>query len=129
MKIIHPARTISPIKRDSLMAEAKLFASSTTDRIARRRGITRARARSVLASEGGVLPGTLETLERDRLKTISAADYLALKSIYVREIRREIADLETEVARARALGDDADRLDLCKIEAAIKAARSLIGAV
>jgi hypothetical protein len=130
--IIQSQRTSAPgraARAGELLDDAKGMTRSTIDRIARRTpSATKTEAMQSLARSAGVAPGTLETLLRDRLKNISAADYAAIRAVCIEEIQREIDSLERELRRARTAGagDRPRPADLREAEAALQMARRLI---
>lgn len=91
-----------------------------------RSGGTRAIARSTVAREAGLSPGTLENLERGRLKFM---DRVAgkLNDFAVRSIERQIVALEQELVFLRAAGLGDRLADIDAAEAAIAEARRHIG--
>lgn len=105
----------------------------TVARIARRliaeeglvRGVKRPEARRIVAREAGVTPGSLENLERGRLKH---ADRIAarLHALLASKIEQRIARLQHELFLARETGR-VGRADLERAEAALETARKALG--
>ncbi len=93
---------------------------------ARRSAVKRPVARAIVAREAGVSPGSLENLERGRLKFV---DRIAgkLNDLLVRKIERSIAELESEIAVIRASPGDARAVDVVGAAAAIEKAKSCLG--
>lgn len=91
-----------------------------------RSGGTRAIARSTVAREAGLSIGTLENIERGRMKFF---DRVAgkLNDFAVRSIERQIAALEQELVFLRAAGVGHRMADIDAAEAAIAEARRHIG--
>ena len=113
------------------VVEGDVQTGEARERLARLDALFRRRSgegwRAHLARALGCAPGTLENLRRARLKGVRAALAERLSALLVRELAREIENLEHELAMARA---GARRVDADAQRAAVSAlaeARRLIG--
>ena len=90
------------------------------------RGVTRPVARAIIARQAGIAPGTLENLERGRLKYI---DRVAgrLNELLARKIERKIAELEFELESIMAARSRVGEVDVLRAQAALDEARRCIG--
>jgi predicted nucleic acid-binding protein len=90
------------------------------------RGVKRLEARATIARQAGLMPGTLENLERGRLKF---ADRVAgrLHELLVRKIERRIAELQAELAAIAAVSRHIPDADVLAAAAAVDHARRLLG--
>jgi hypothetical protein len=111
--MIAPMEIVSVVKR--LVSEEQF-----------RSGSPRAIARAAVATQAGLSPGTLENLERGRLKFM---DRVAgkLNDFAVRSIERQISSLERELVFLRAEGVGRRLADIDAAEAAIAEARRHLG--
>ena len=90
------------------------------------RGVKRPEARAIIAREAGLAPGSLENLERGRLKYV---DRIApsLHALLVRKIKQRISSLQHELFLAEQAGRVAP-VDLERAEAALDEAQKALGA-
>lgn len=104
--------------------------ASVADRLigeeAVRSRVKRPVARVIVAKEAGLSPGTLENLERGRLKFV---DRIAskLNDLLARKIERKIADLEHELDVLRRSPSPSRAFDFVGAERAIAEAKRCIG--
>jgi hypothetical protein len=112
-------------------AEAKSLTDVLINQEHRRVG-DRQLARQRVARSLGVSPGTLENLQRSRLKKISGWLRDALRERVVRELESEVVRLQHEISVLRRTGVDprghemaAARADLSSVLAALGRDRSL----
>ena len=89
------------------------------------RGIKRPEARRIVAYEAGLTPGSLENLERGRLKNV---DRVAAKlhALLARKIERRIASLQHELFLAQQ-ASRVGSIDLERAEAALEEAKRALG--
>lgn len=83
-------------------------------------------ARESVARKAGIAPSALDRLERGTLKF---ADRIgrALDELFIRTTERQIADLERQMAMARARRDGQRPIDAVAVQAKIEEIRRLIG--
>lgn len=93
---------------------------------ARRLGVDRDAARARLASRLKQSPGTLENLNRGRLKRFCSGLVDGLRDEFIRAAEREIGQLTNELERARAGRSDADLRDAGEIETHLQALREIV---
>ena len=89
------------------------------------RGINLPEARRIVAGEAGLMPGTLENLERGRIKNIERIAR-SLDDLLEKKIERRIATLQHELALCRAARIVVPA-DLDRAEAALAEARRALG--
>jgi hypothetical protein len=89
------------------------------------RGINLPEARRIVAGEAGLMPGTLENLERGRIKNIERIAR-SLDELLEKKIERRIATLQHELELCRAARSVAPA-DLDRAEAALAEARRALG--
>lgn len=89
------------------------------------RGINLPQARRIIAAEAGISPGTIENLERGRLKNV---DRIArsLDALLEKKIERRITALQHELALCRA-SRSVVPADLDRAQAALAEARRALG--
>lgn len=86
-------------------------------------------ARKAVARKAGIPPGAVEHIERGRAKRIGRRVYEALRGLVLRELEREIAALEHEIAVARQCGMDAREEQICAVDSHLVAARKAMEAL
>ena len=91
----------------------------------RERGLSVAVARESIALAAGVAPGTLENLERGRLKYRYNEVVSRLSALLVRKLERKMGELEIEIMAARMFGDPHSP-DVLGAAAALETARGLL---
>ena len=109
------------------------FFAMTAASIARRliaeervvRGVKWPEARSIVAKQAGVAPGSLENLERGRLKYVDRIEG-KLRGLLVRKIEQRLASLSHELQLAKTMYGVADP-DVRRAEAALEEARQALG--
>lgn len=92
----------------------------------RRKGASAADARTVVSRCTGIAPGTLENLSGNRLKTVGAHVYEALRRAAIRQITKDIETLRHELTVAEAASLDAHSDEVDDLEATIAAAVAMI---
>src|SRR4051794_34219366 len=108
-----------------MLAAAEICKRLTRDE-QERSGLTWPRARNRIAEAVGLAPGTLENLERGRLKSVNElSTVLCLE--WAKRLKRKIAHLETELVYARATSGGLDTPDILGAEAAIASAQKCLG--
>ena len=95
------------------------------DEEAARASVPRAVARGMIARQMGLAPGTLENLERGRLKFLDRVEG-RINAWLVRRTQREIERLSTELEIYRAAVRDDRDADLVAAVSLIEAARALL---
>lgn len=76
---------------------ARDWAAALTDHARRDSGTTKTIARDVVARLTGISPGTLENLEKDRLKSVPAHVYDALRAGLISALEKDLGKLEHEL--------------------------------
>lgn len=104
---------------------ARLVADGIERREQRRYGGTRDEARARVARRLGWTPGTLYNLARERLKRLDRDMREQLAAYAIRDLENEIADLTSELARARGLRSAEDLALVRKVEAVLAEAQGL----
>lgn len=96
---------IGALSPDRYLDDARDLARDLEARDKRRAGGNKREVRGRVASRVGVAPGTLETLQRGRLKRLETWVYARLARAAIDDLEAEIRNHETELARAsRCLG-------------------------
>lgn len=104
---------------------ARLVADGIERREQRRYGGSREEARQRVARRLGWAPGTLYNLARERLKRLDRDMRDQLAAYAIRDLENEIAELTSELARARGLGAAEDQALARKVEAILAEAQGL----
>lgn len=104
----------------------KRLAEACEKREQLRSGGSREDARQRLARRIGVLPGTLYTLARDRLKRLDANLRDRLTAYAISDLQSEMERLAHDLAMARQMGAHQDSPMVADIEKHLAAARALI---
>lgn len=91
------------------------------DKELKRSGRKKPEVRRVVAENIGVVPGTLENIERRRRKGISTTVFERIRAAFLREAANEIRRLETERQIALQIGIDARCDEVSEIEADLAA--------
>ena len=110
----------------AVLDHARTVARGLEEREQRRHGGSRDEARARLARRIGVLPGTLYTLARNRLKRLDVTVRDRLTDYAIRDLQNEIGRLNHELGMARALGGGAMADRMGEIERHLAAARALM---
>ena len=104
---------------------ARRVADGIERREQRRYGGSREEARQRVARRLGWAPGTLYKLDGERLKRIDRDMRDQLAAYAIRDLESEIAELTSELARARGLGAAEDQALARKVEAVLAEAQGL----
>lgn len=107
-------------------SEARSLTMLLVDQQARRTG-NRITAREQVARSIGVSPGTVENLQRGRLKTIAGWLRDALRARVIRELEAEIARLQHEIAVLRQSGVDPRSDEMAAVRADLSAVLEVLG--
>lgn len=107
-------------------SEARNLANALVDRESRRTN-DRARARRNVARALGVAPGTIENLQRNRLKRISGWLRDALRARVIRELEAEIVRLQHELAVHKQTGVDPRSDEATAVRADLSAVLTVLG--
>ena len=115
--------------RRNLLENASMLAASVAERLVGEemlsRGVKRPEARSIIAREAGITPGSLESLSRGRLKFVERIAS-KLNALLARKIEARIASLQHELEVARIAGDTRE-VDFEAAEVALEEARRALG--
>lgn len=95
----------------------------------RQSGLNLEKARPVVASRIGILPGTAENLRRGRTKGVRGWVEQRITAAFIRGLEHEIRRLQSELDMARQGGTRMDDDDFLAAQASLEAARKLIGEV
>lgn len=106
--------------------EARNLANALIDRESRRTN-DRVLARRNVARALGVAPGTIENLQRNRLKRISGWLRDALRARVIRELEAEIVRLQHELAVHKQTGVDPRSDQATAVRADLSAVLSVLG--
>jgi hypothetical protein len=85
--------------------------------------VKRPDAQRTIARRAGISPSAIENLQKGRIRYVERIS-IQIELVYLGFLERQIAALETEVARARARDP---RRDLASAEAAIARAKAALG--
>ncbi len=96
------------------------------DRERRRSGRKKPEVRRVVAKEIGVVPGTLENIERRRRNGISTTVFERIRAAFLREAANELKWWENERQIALQIGLDARCDEVREVEANIKALQEVM---
>lgn len=107
-------------------SEARNLAGILIDQEVRRTG-NRMVARRRVAQAVGVSPGTIENLQRSRLKKISGWLRDALRARVIRELESEIVRLQHEIAVLRQTGVDPRGNEMAAVRADLSAVLAALG--
>lgn len=107
-------------------SEARNLAGILVDQEHRRTG-DRMVARRRVAQAIGVSPGTIENLQRSRLKKISGWLRDALRARVIRELESEIVRLQHEIAVLRQTGVDPRGDEMAAVRADLSAVLAALG--
>jgi hypothetical protein len=110
-----------------LVDAASDWARRLEDDVARRRGITVAEARAVVARDTLVPAGTLENLRKRRLKNLGVYAYQQIKSALIRQLQSELRALEHEIHVLRATGVDPRSDEMAEAIAGLQKVREALG--
>jgi hypothetical protein len=106
--------------------EARNLANVLVDQEARRTG-DRRRARTNVARSLGTSPGTIENLQRNRLKRIAGWLRDALRARVIRELEAEIVRLQHEIAVLHQTGSDPRGDQMAAARADLSAVLTVLG--
>jgi hypothetical protein len=87
----------------------------------------RVRARQNVARAIGVPPGTIENIQRNRLKTIAGWVLSSLRARVIRELEVEIARLQHELAVLHQTGVDPRDNEMAAVRADIATVEAILG--
>lgn len=93
----------------------------------RLRGLTPERARQNVARSLGTAPGTIENLQRSRLKRISGWLRDALRARVIRELEAEVTRLQHEIAVLSQTGVDPRSNEATAVRADLSAVLEVLG--
>jgi len=110
---------------DAALDEAT-YAAARIEKIERDRGLSVAAARTAAARRAGVSPGTLEKLNRGRLKAVAMHVYARLRAALINALNEEHQRLANELAIARGSALATDLNALREAEAALAQARAVL---
>ena len=131
--LIHKDRTVHPAGRDMSFAAGietmERLARGMVDRQRTRTGQKLACARKAVAARIGILPGTLATLARKRLKRIDDWIKNRIADAAIKELEREIESLRNEMEIARLCRPEADLDQVFEIQALHERARAALAAL
>jgi hypothetical protein len=106
--------------------EARRLANMLVDQETRRTK-DRVRARSNVARSLGTSPGTIENLQRNRLKRIAGWLRDALRARVVRELEAEVTKLQHEIAVLNQTGSDPRGNEMAAVRADLSAVLEVLG--
>lgn len=107
---------------------ARTWSERLVENEMRRSGLTASAARARVASRIGATPGTLENLNRKRLKGVREWLFSRLLNAVVAEIEKEIAALQHEHKKLLALGCGPDDRTVETVVAGLARLRGLLSA-
>lgn len=107
-------------------SEARNLAKVLVDQETRRTG-NRIVARRNVARSVGTSPGTIENLQRNRLKRIAGWLRDALRARVIRELEAEVARLQHEIAVLRQTGADPRGDEMAAARADLSAVLEVLG--
>ncbi len=96
------------------------------ERERKRSGANKPEVRRAVAEDIGVVPGTIENIERRRRKGISTTVFERIRAAFLRESENEIRRLENERHVAMQIGLDARCDEVAEIEADLAALREVM---
>lgn len=97
------------------------------ERIYARDGYTGPEIRSWLVRKLGIGPGTLENIQRDRVKSVSAELALKISKLFEETVLKEIGRLEHDLQIARQIGAPLSADEVAKAEDLVAQAKKIIG--
>lgn len=106
--------------------EARNLANLLVDQEARRTR-DRVRARQNVARSLGTSPGTIENLQRNRLKRIAGWLRDALRTRVIRELEAEVTRLQHEISVLRQTGVDPRSHEMAAVRADLSAVLTVLG--
>jgi ABC-type phosphate transport system auxiliary subunit len=95
---------------------ANNLARALEDRVRSQQGVSLSAARAIVARRLNLLPGTLENLRRNRIKDVRQRVADRLRAAYLRELEREHAGLEHELACLKATGARLNSDEITEVE-------------
>lgn len=118
-------------ERDKMSAlaieeRARSWVMQLQEREKKRSGANKPEVRRAVAEEIGVVPGTLENIERRRRKGISTTVFERIRSAFLLETANEIRRLENERQIALQIGLDARCDEVAEIEADLQTLREMV---
>ena len=108
-------------------SEARNLANILVRQEVQRNGVRPNRARENVARALGTAPGTIENLQRNRLKRISGWLRDALRARVIRELESEIARLQHELAVHKQTGVDPRSDEATAVRADLSAILAVLG--
>ena len=96
------------------------------ERAAMRDGAKLAQARESVARKVGVSPGTLESIQRGRIKRLAHDLFQKLNAALERQLEREIEAAQHELSILRAAGARVDAAAVAEADEALARARKII---
>lgn len=108
------------------IGRARHWAKTLEDKEAERIGSVE-KAREIVARRTGALPGTLENLRRNRLKTIATHIYERLRATVISELLAEKARIDHELQIALQTGVDPASPEMAEILADAALVRKALG--
>jgi hypothetical protein len=117
-------RTIHPSHADLDFAEQDVRRLISI--AANRNDIPRREAVKVVSRHTGISAGTIENLERGRLKNVAGWQRDRLRAQLIKELHHEIMALETELQLTRMASDRPDTLGIAEVESAIAKAKQIL---
>jgi hypothetical protein len=106
--------------------KARSWVVHLQERERKRSGANKPEVRRAVAEDIGVVPGTLENIERRRRKGVSTTVFEKIRSAFLRETASEIRRLENERHIALQIGLDARCDEVAEIEADLAALREVV---
>lgn len=106
--------------------QARSWVVQLQEREKKRTGAKKPDVRRAVADDVGVVPGTLENIERRRRKGISTIVFERIRAAFLREAENEIRRLENERHLALQIGLDARCDEVREVEANIAALREVM---
>lgn len=124
---VHRSGTIHPMSTAVVMEDPDLLAARLVgDAETRYRKSYGSRARTALAHDAGVAPGTLGNLQRGRHKGLKGRVRDKIMQFIAAEIQSEIRRLEHDLALAIKCASQPNSDAICEARAALDEARRLI---
>jgi ABC-type phosphate transport system auxiliary subunit len=114
---------VYPTAKDKIAVSSVTFdhsannlARALEDRVRAQQGVPLSAARAIVARRLNLLPGTLENLRRNRVKDVRQRVADRLRAAYLRELEREHAGLEHELACLKATGARLNSDEITEVE-------------
>jgi hypothetical protein len=124
---VHPsAKDKSTVFSIAFDHSAQRLARELEDREQKRSGVPLSHARAAVARRLNLLPGTLENLRRGRIKDVRERVVCRLQAAYLKELEREYAALEHELACLRATGSRLNSQEISEVETDLAKVRAAL---